>query len=105
MQPLTQGLVSTEMVSVHRTSRGLLMVVALLATMYGLLHTHGINAPFADTGAPSCAICVNAQSTLTPSPAPIAPPAPHEHTEQPFRPLFADRIAVESLTSRGPPQA
>ena len=95
------------MTSVKGITRRVLLVVALLATMHGLLHMHALGAAFPDdTGASQkCVLCVSTQSVISVAAAQVAPPAA-ECAVEPVRAVSADsRIADEPSSSRAPPRA
>jgi hypothetical protein len=96
------------MTSMLAIGRRLAMVVALLAMMHGLTHTHAIDALITDhsaTGAQRCILCVTAQSSVS-TPAPrIDPPISHDVAETALAAGVKTRVADHSLPSRAPPQA
>jgi hypothetical protein len=93
--------------SVRAIARRLLMIVALFATMHGLLHTHSIDAPYTDhtsTAAQNCVLCVSAQSSLGTAPVRIAPPVSQDVAEPRSTVAVSSRVAEACLSSRAPPR-
>ena len=88
--------------------RRLAMVVALLAMMHGLTHTHPIGALTTDhatTGAQSCILCVTAHSSISTSAPSVAPPSSHNVAEATVPAGVKAHVAEHSLPSRAPPTA
>jgi hypothetical protein len=92
------------MPAVHTLARRVLLVVALLATMHGLVHVHAADMGESRTGQ-VCGLCVTAHHAVALEPAPFAPPdlegCDHVRVHS-GTPVHA---AVVSLPSRAPPAA
>jgi hypothetical protein len=96
------------MSSMQAIGRRLLLLVALIAMMHGLVHTHAIDALTADhaaTSAQSCILCVTAHSADATVAPHVAPPAAHDVAEAALVAGVTTRTAEETVPSRAPPQA
>jgi hypothetical protein len=86
---------------VQGIGRRVLMVVALLATMYGLLHTHAISAP---TPAQTCLVCVTSQTAMAPTPSMLPAPPVREVPAAPSHVAAVHHFDGVSVPSRAPPR-
>lgn len=89
------------MLAVQRLGRWLLVVVAMLATMHGLVHAHTSSVDAA--AAQNCALCVSTESGLATAIVRVAPPAAIELVAAPALLVAAPRLVADSFSSRGPP--
>lgn len=96
------------MQSVHSIARRILVLVALCATLYGLMHTHALGAAYTDhatTSAQTCVLCVSTQTAFPTPHAHVVPPAATDLVEVAPAAEFAPAGCGESHSSRGPPAA
>lgn len=105
MRGLIRSFSLSEMLAVQRIGRWVLVVVAVLATMHGLLHVHPAAASYSHAAAQNCALCVSTESGLATVVVRIAPPAAIELVELPVSVAGASSLEQHSLSSRGPPHA
>ena len=105
MRGLVRSFLLSEMLAVQRMGRWLLVVVAVLATMHGLLHAHPAVASYSHAAAQNCALCVSTESGLATAVVRIAPPASIELVEVPVSVAGTSHPELHSLSSRGPPHA